>query len=253
MKVNVISKSDFFKLALNSTELFFEKIKSPEAFIVKEFYPKEFILNLRNKAFIWGQTEEATWYPFYDDCPDYHRSHDNYPQAYVKQKFHGFYHHNYTKTNSEIFNQMKDIFILKNKLAGFEDEAFFNNKPSDGILPRINVHHYPLGGGYQAEHIDPAGPFAQIQTLIVASEYGKDFKKGGVYAREKEGAEKFYLDQHTAIGDLLVISPAIPHGVEAIDPEQNYSPNTNNGRWMILPLFLYSDYPNEKNIKPKQV
>lgn len=253
MKVNIVSKSFFLDLALNDTVTFFNKIKHPEAFIVKEFYSKEFVLNLRNSAFQWGQSEVASWHPFFDDCPDYHRLHDNYPQAHVKQKFHGFYHHNYTRTNDKIFSEMKDVFVLKNKLAGFEPEEFFNNKPSDGILPRINVHHYPSGGGYQAEHIDPAGPFAQIQTLIVGSEYGKDFKTGGLYAREKIGSEKFYIDSYTQLGDMIVISPAIPHGVDPVDAEQEYSPNTNDGRWMILPLFLYSDYPNEKNIKPTQI
>ncbi len=52
-------------------------------------------MGLRNRAFEWGQTEEASWPPFYDNCPDYHRLYDNYPKAYVKQKFHGFYHRNY--------------------------------------------------------------------------------------------------------------------------------------------------------------
>lgn len=253
MKINTLSKSDFFDLALNNTATFLNKIKHPEAFIVKEFYDEAFILNLRNKVFQRGQNEEASWHPFYDDCPDYHRLHDNYPKAYVKQKFHGFYHHNYFKANAELFEMMKDILVLKNILAGFDRDEFFNNKPSDGILPRINLHHYPKGGGYQAEHIDPDGPFAQIQTLIIASSYGKDFKTGGVYAREKLGGEKFYLDSFTKPGDMIVISPAIPHGVDPIDEKLEYSPNTNDGRWIILPLFLYSDYPNKKNIKPKQV
>ena len=148
---------------------------------------------------------------------------------------------------------MKEIFELKNKLAGFQGEEFMNNIPSDGVLPRINVHHYPKGGGFQAEHIDPTGPFDQIQTLIVASSQGFDFKKGGVYLREKLEGENFYLDSYTQPGDMIELSPAIPHGVEPIDPELEYSPNTNYGRWMILPLFLHSDYPSGKNIKPKQV
>jgi hypothetical protein len=253
MKINIISKVEFFNLALNKTDEFSKKIKSPEAFIVKQFYSKEFVMGLRNRAFEWGQTEEDSWHPFYDNCPDYHRLHDNYPNAYVKQKFRGFYHLNYNKVNKEIFLNMKDIFELKNKLAGFQGEEFMNNIPSDGVLPRINVHHYPKGGGYQAEHIDPDGPFAQIQTLIVASSQGLDFKKGGLYAREKLGGEIFCLDSYTQPGDMIVLSPAIPHGIEPIDSELEYSPNSNDGRWIILPLFLYSDYPNEKNIKPKQI
>ena len=197
--------------------------------------------------------EEPSWHKFIDDCPDYHRLHDNYPKAHVKQKFYGFYKHNYLKKNKLLFNQFREIFVLKNKLAGFKDEEFFYNKPSDGILPRINIHHYPIGGGYQAAHIDPNGPHAQIQTLIVASIFNEDFHSGGLFTCKELNGEKFYLDHYTSVGDMIVMSPAIPHGVDVINETESYSPNTNNGRWIIIPLFLHSDYPGPENIKPKQL
>ena len=253
MIVNIISKTEFYDLALNHTKDFLDKINKPEVFVVKEYILPELCLKLRNESFDWGLKEKASWHKFDNDCPDYHRLHDNYPQAHVKQKFHGFYRHNYFPKNKELFNTLKEVFILKNKLAGFTDEEFFYNKPSNGILPRINVHHYPVGGGYQAEHIDPIGPYAQIQTLIVASVFGKDFKEGGVYARKELNGEKFYIDSYTEIGDMIVMSPGIPHGVESINDNDEYSPNINNGRWIILPLFLQSDYQSFNNVKPKQI
>jgi len=253
MKINIISKQDFFELSQKKTKEFLEKIERPEAFIVKNFYSSEFVLNLVDKTFKWGRSEEASWFPFYDDCPDYHRLHDNYPNAHVKQKFHGFYYHNYFKKNSQIFKMMSDLFILKNNLAGFNDDEFMFNKPSDGIVPRINLHHYPQGGGYQKEHVDPSGPFAQIQTLIIGSNYGIDFNKGGLFARKTQEDEKIYLDQFTKPGDMIVISPKIPHGVDPIDPDLKYSVKSKKGRWIILPLFLFSDYKTNKAIKPKEI
>ncbi len=253
MNINQISRVEFIDYVYNKTDYFMSKIKASEIFIVKKFYAKEFCWEVRNKSFDNGQRTPSSWHPFNDNCPDYHRLHDNYPQAYVKQKFHGFYMHNYLPRNAGLFKKMADIFVIKNRLAGFNDFDFFENIPSEGILPRINVHHYPKGGGYQSEHIDPNGPFAQIQTIIIASQFGVDYLSGGVYARETLNDEKIYLDSHTEIGDLLVLSPAIPHGVDCIDEESSYMLNENNGRWIILPLFLYSDYSNENNIKPKQL
>lgn len=253
MQINIITKTEFYDLALNHTRLFLDKINAPEVFIIKECISPQLCAKLRDDSFQWALSENPSWHKFDNDCPDYHRLHDNYPNAHVKQKFHGFYRHNYFSKNKELFESFKELFVLKNKLAGFADEEFFHNKPSDGILPRINVHHYPKGGGYQAEHIDPNGPFAQIQLLIVASSFGKDFLTGGVFAREAVGGEKFYLDEFTGIGDMIVMSPGIPHGVDPIDKEEPYSPDTNNGRWIILPLFLHSDYPSELNVKPKQL
>ncbi|MGP8217106.1 MAG: hypothetical protein ACLQQ4_16170 [Bacteroidia bacterium] len=253
MKINTVSKEEFYDLAYSHTKDFMAKINAPEAFIVKKIFDAGFIRKLRNDTFDWGISSEASWHPLKDGCPDYHRLHDNYPQAYVKQKFHGFYRHGWYEKNSSIFEAFKGIYELKNYLGGFDKDSFIKNIPSQGVVARLNVHHYPVGGGYQAEHIDPAGPFAEIQTLIIASEKGKDYKTGGVYARKELGGEKFYLDDYVETGDMLVVSPAIPHGVEPIDPELPYTWNTNNGRWIILPLFLFSDYPNPDSVKPKQV
>jgi hypothetical protein len=252
MKINTIDKKQFYKITQDHKK-FLDRIKDHEIFIVKKILDPSFCISLRNESFTWGQESESSWHPFFDNCPDYHRLHDNYPNAHVQQKFHAFYRHNYQCKNNLIFHEMKDLFILKNRLAGFEDNEFFNNVPSNGIVPRINVHHYPIGGGYQAEHIDPSGPFAQIQTLIAASKFGSDYKTGGVYARKNKTENKLYIDHLTDIGDMMVLSPSIPHGVSPIDSNEKYSPHLNNGRWIILPLFLYSDYPHEDNLKPKQV
>jgi hypothetical protein len=54
-------------------------------------------------------------------------------------------------------------------------------------------------------------------------------------------------------GDMLVMSPGIRHGVEAVDPDLPYEWRTNDGRWMILPLIVGSDYANPDVTKPVQV
>ena len=194
MKINQITKDEFLNFVYEDSDLFLEKIRTPEIFIVKNFYSTEKCQNLRKITYEWGQKTPSSWHPFIDDCPDYHREHDNYPKAYVKQKFHGFYRHNYYIENNEVFQMFKEIFDVKNFLAGFKLNQFIDNIPSEGILPRVNVHHYPKGGGYQAEHIDPDGPFAQIQTLVIASTFGVDFKVGGVYARKELNSKKYYVD-----------------------------------------------------------
>ena len=211
------------------------------------------IQKLRLKVFEKGQRSKASWHALNDDCPDYHRLHDNYPKAYVKQKFHGFYYHNYYEKNKELFDTFKQIFQIKNFLAGDNPDCKMNNIPSDGVLPRINFHHYPKGGGYQAEHIDPSFESAIIQTIIIASQKKLDFMEGGIFLRKKRRGKKYYLDDYLNIGDLLIADPAIPHGVDPIDPDQKYSTDTNDGRWIILPLFLKSDYQQENNIKPRQL
>ena len=253
MKVNIITKNDFLDLAYKNTESFYEKINLPEVFVVKGFYDKDKVLELRQKAFEWGFNSAPSWHPCVDGCPDYHRIHDNYPKAYVKAIMHAYYRHGYYDHNDDIFNFFSEIFDLKNFLAGFKSGTFIKNIPSQFQIARVNMHNYPRGGGYQAEHIDPVSKFATIQTIVQASEYGKDFKIGGVYARKEKDGEKFYLDSYTEVGDLMVLSPGIYHGVDPIDLDLPLNWNSNDGRWMIMPIIINSDYDFPENIKPKKV
>ena len=253
MLVTEITRRDFIDLAYSGSSEFMERINAPEAFVVKAFYDSRQILEFRSAAFATGLTSEPSWHPLHDDCPDYHRLHDNYPKAHVKQKMHAFYYHSWYPHNKDRFDFFSDIFSMKNFLAGFPEGEFLTNIPSDGFVARVNIHHYPKGGGYQAEHIDPVGKHAQIRTLIAASEFGKDYSKGGVFARSASGAEKGYVDPYMKPGDMLVMSPGIHHGVDPVDPDLPYEWRTNDGRWMILPLIVGSDYPNPEVAKPVQV
>lgn len=253
MQVNKITRNEFLDLVYSQAADFLRRINAPEAFVVKQFYPAKEILEFRNQVFASGFQSDPSWHPLHDDCPDYHRLHDNYPKAHVKQRMHAFYFHGWYSHNRPKFDYFREIFAIKNVLANFSENEFLGNVPSDGFIARVNVHHYPKGGGYQAEHIDPVGKHAQIQTLIAASKIGRDFQRGGVYGREQEAGERIYLDPYLEPGDLLVISPGIRHGVEFIDPDLDYDWRTNDGRWMIIPLVVGSDYPSVDARKPIQV
>lgn len=253
MKVNSLGKAEFLRMAYESKDAFLERIHTPEIFVVPRFYEPREILSLRRRVFDLGQISEPSWHPLYDDCPDYHRLHDSYPNAYVKAKMHAFYFHGWRKENSALFTYFQEIFELKKFLAGREKDAFISNLPSNGQVARVNFQNYPVGGGYLAEHIDPTSTFALIQTLVQASTWGNDFTSGGLYARNDPGGEKLYLDQFTSPGDLMVLSPAIPHGVEAIDPQYDYDWKVDHGKWTILPIIVNSDYPRPDNIKPRQL
>jgi hypothetical protein len=253
MYLNQITKPEFVELVYSRTAEFMERINAPQAFVVKGFYDARTILEFRNVAYQTGLSSEPSWHPLHDGCPDYHRLHDNYPKAHVKQKMHAFYYHGWYSQNKAKFDFFAEIFAMKNFLAGYPENEFLPNIPSDGFVARVNIHHYPKGGGYQTEHIDPVGKHAQIQTLICASEFGKDYQKGGVYGRATPGGERTYLDPFMKPGDLLVMSPGIQHGVDYVDPELPYEWRSNDGRWMVLPLIVGSDYPNPEVTKPVEV
>lgn len=253
MNVVELNKAQFIRMVYNEREAFLERIRAPEVFIVRRFYDPGDILSWRQRVFDLGQRSDPSWHPLYDGCPDYHRLHDNWPQAYVKAKMHAFYFHGWYDANAELFEYFMEIFALKNFLAGYDPNAFIRNVPSDDQVARVNFHNYPLGGGHLVEHVDPTSPFALIQTLVQASAWKDDFTSGGLYARARQGGEKLYLDKISAPGDLLVLSPAIPHGVEPIDPHERYEWTLDRGKWTVIPIIVNSDYERSNNIKPRQV
>ena len=253
MKIEVLGKEAFFSLAYQESHRFLEMIDASKVFVVKNLYNAEDTLGLREQAFKEGLLTEPSWHPCFDGVPDYHRLHDNYPGAYVRAKYHAYYHHGFHEKNNKLFDSFKEIFDLMSFFAGFEKNKFLKNIPSQGQIARVNIHHYPKGGGYQAEHIDPVSKFALFQTLVAASTKGLDYKEGGLYLRESKDSEPFFLDSFTEVGDAMVFSPGVAHGVDCIDPSDNYNWRTNSGRWIIMPVIINSDYPHENNIKPKEV
>lgn len=251
MIVNQISRNEFLEYFRDDLEGFMAKIAAPEAFVVKQFYDRAFILNLRAEMFRRGLETEPSWHKLEDDCPDYHRIHDDYPQAHVKSKMHAFYLHGWYEHNRDIFEAFKEIFAIKNVLGGHPEDAFIANKPSDGVVARVLIHNYPSGGGYQEEHIDPVADFAKLQTLVAASQYGEDFFEGGLYAKSTPEGERNYIDPMTEPGDLMLISPGIRHGVAPVDPESAYDWHSNSGRWIMMPIMLHSDYAGASVTRPR--
>ena len=253
MKITRLNRQDFLELVYSRKDEFLARIHAPEFFIVKNFYDKNDILALRNRVFGIGLQTDPSWHPLLDECPDYHRVHDNYPQAHVKSRMHGFYFHGWLDHNSDLFNRFSEIFEIKCFLGGLSASDYVNTRPSSGAVARVNFQNYPSGGGYIAEHADPNSNYALIQTLVQASQPGKDFKSGGLFAREAPKSEKIFLEFQSDVGDLLVLSPAVPHGVDPIDPDLEYQWKNNSGKWTILPLIVAADYPDNRAAKPREV
>lgn len=253
MIVNRISRNEFLEYFREDREGFMAKIAEPQAFVVKQFYDRNFILGFRAEMFRRGMETEPCWHKLENGCPDYHRLHDDYPKAHVKSKMHAFYLHGWYEHNRKIFDTFREIFFIKNVLGGHADDAFIANRPSDGVVARVLVHNYPRGGGYQEEHIDPVADFAKLQTLIAASQYGEDFSEGGLYARSTPEGERNYVDPWTEPGDLMLISPGIRHGVAPVDETSEYDWRSNTGRWIIMPIMLHSDYAGTNATRPRSV
>jgi hypothetical protein len=247
-----IDRAELVRRVLHEPDAFLAALAAPTVYVVEGFRPRERVLALRRLVLERRRAEPPSWHPCLDGVPDFHRIVDDYPGAWVKSRMHAHYFHRFNG-NAELFAEFRDVFRLKTALAGEPEDAFLGNRPSDGVIARVACQHYPRGGGYQAEHVDPASRFARIQTIIQASDPAVDFTAGGLYVREHEGAEAVPVDPHSRMGDLLVLSPDIRHGVAPVDPDAPLDWDAADGRWMIMPIFIRSDHEATADEKPRQV
>jgi hypothetical protein len=250
--IHKVTRQEFLDVFYNDTARFMASIDRFEAYVVKRFYERERILAFRRFLLGVAAASEPSWHPCFDGVPDYHRINDEYPKSWVKARMHSFYFHRWN-AHRDLFAGFKEIFEMKNFLGRADKDSYYDTVPSHGVISRIVSHQYPRGGGYLAEHIDPASNFALIQTIVQASDYGEDFTSGGLYIRPSPESEPVLIDPHTEMGDLVVASPAVRHGVLPIDPSRELDWRRTDGRWMILPVVIRSDYQADPGTKPRMV
>jgi hypothetical protein len=247
-----IGRAELVERVLHEPAAWLAALAAPTVYVVEGFHRRERVLAFRARALAQRRAEPPSWHPCLDGVPDYHRIVDEYPGAWVKSRMHAHYFHRFNG-NAALFAELHDVFRLKNALAGEPEDAFLHAVPSDGVIARVVSNQYPRGGGYQAEHVDPASRFARMQTIIQASDPGADFTTGGLYVRESDDAEAVPIDPRSRMGDLLVLAPDIRHGVAPVDPDAPLDWDAADGRWMIMPILLRSDHNTQAGEKPRQV
>jgi hypothetical protein len=251
-RIEHITPAELSERAFHETDAFLEAIDGGAVYVVDGFRSREAILRFRALARDFAAAEPPSWHPCLDGVPDYHRVVDEYPGAWVKARMHAFYFHAFNGGRG-LFEEFRDVFRIKCHLAGEPDGAYLDAVPSDGVIARVVSNQYPRGGGYLAEHRDPTSRFARVQTIVQASDPGEDFQAGGLYVRDEDGDEPVPIDPHSRMGDLLVLSPDVRHGVAHVDPEADLDWAREDGRWMILPILLRSDHGAGTDDKPQQV
>lgn len=120
----------------------------------------------------------------------------------------------------------------------------------DGIEDRLwtaaRLQHYPSGGGFFAPHRDAmsgtvtkeAGLRKFIQILVLITERGLDFERGGAYIDTAAG--RVDLEAELGSGDVLIYDGRSLHGVADIDPHMKPSLTEPTGRFVAL-ATLYTD------------
>ena len=139
----------------------------------------------------------------------------------------------------EMKEEFSKLIIIRDRLAGLSTIM------TDELLPKPNFNGtrlqiYPKGGGFLGSHIDSRAmdsikdlnrPFIQIVLLI--TEKGVDFQKGGAFVVNKNN-EYVDTEQYGLSGDILVYDGNTIHGVADIDSNIPFEKNNMLGRCVAL-------------------
>lgn len=129
---------------------------------------------------------------------------------------------------------LRRVAIARNLIHGLPD-TYAIDAIEDERWTAARVLQYPHGGGFIDTHVDsavvdalPSGAATYLQILMVLTERGVDFERGGAYI-ESDGV-RVDLEDHVQLGDLLLYDEKTVHGVADIDPHRVLDTRTFTGR-----------------------
>jgi hypothetical protein len=192
-----------------------------------------------------GRASLPNWQALVPGCPNHHRVNNWDQRAHVRGCFHQFSFFPWNQDLFGFFARFSAVWQLRNLLAGAPADHFLGAEPQDGCIARLTVHHYPCGGGALNRHLDPVGSHQAAVPLMVMSQRGEDYAKGGLYLDAPDGT-RTWLDDVAELGDVVWSHPQAPHGVEAIDPDKTIDWPAFRGRWSAI--FAVNKVTNNMSI-----
>lgn len=180
-----------------------------------------------------GRSSLPNWRPIEPGCPNFHRLNWDDERASVKAAFHQFSFFPWNQDVFRLFHLLRDVFRLRNRLCGADDNAFLSGDPAEGAVARFSAQFYPAGAGYMNGHTDPVGSYQLAVPILAMSEFGKDFHAGGLWVERADGS-RLDIDPLVRPGDVIWFHPHRPHGVTTVDPDATLDWPAFRGRWSAI-------------------
>ena len=226
---------------------FVSSLYAGDIYILKDSYPREFCHELKNKAFDCGKSTPQSFHKVFEGSPDFHRVVDQElakHYSFMRIKHH-YYFYRWNGDPLNIWGEIDSKWGIFKFLGGFRLDEYVSNRPKEGIVDRIHIHHYPSGAGEIETHSDP---YKNQRTIMGAqmSEKGTDFKSGGLYFIDKKG-EKVNVEDEIKLGYSYIAFTTVHHGVEIIDAGTKVDWNNHRGRWFLGFYSLESDEVKDRH------
>jgi hypothetical protein len=208
-------------------------IRAKEVCVVRQFVTPPYVRSIISYMAQVGRGSLPNRHATQAGCPNHHRAYQWDERSYVKGCYHQF---SFFPWNEDIFNffrVFRPIYQLRNLLSGKPTEHFLGTKPQEGCIARLSFQFYPKGTGSMNKHCDPIDIHQQVVPVMIMSQRGQDFERGGLFFEDDNG-ERIYAEGKTGPGDIVWTHPQHAHGVERIDPESAADWLSFEGRWSTV-------------------
>jgi len=139
-----------------------------------------------------------------------------------------FYFFSWNKDETNFYQDVMKLYKPLKVLNGLQENEITNNIPSDEVVERMNVIHYPDGGGQILKHVDPIN-FVNANFGLYCTQYEVDYQKGGFFVENSKG-QKIEIDKRIETGDLVIFFPGLKHGVDPVFISKK-DQSTTSGKW----------------------
>jgi hypothetical protein len=211
---------------------------SGDAIILKHVFAPELLTDLRKRVYEFGKTiPPAASVKILDGCLDHHQAIDTtglHPTGYTAID-HSYFFFRWNKDPLGIYKDVSDVWKVFKLMGGFDSDEYKENIPSDGVVDRIQVIHYPPGSGKISVHSDPYKNQRMIIGILL-SRPGVDYQEGGFHLLSPD-KNVYRLEPEVEMGCIYSVYPSMFHGVEVVDPNKKVDWESDKGRWYMT---LYS-------------
>ncbi len=204
-----------------------------DIFIAKQVVDKTLLVELRHYLTQIGKNSLPNYQKIEAGAPNFHRINYLDERAYVKASFHQFSFFPWNQDVFGLFDIVKDIYAVRNLLAGLAANKFLSRTPEADCTARLSFQFYPRGTSGMNTHVDPYDFHQVVVPILMLSKKGEDFQEGGAYVERADGS-KIIFDDHADIGDVIYFHASLPHGVLPVDPDVKQNWLAFQGRWVML-------------------
>ena len=227
---------------LGMVEYLVESLYSGDIFIFKNAFSKDFMEEVKRKAFEYGKSRPSEFHKMLEGTPDFHRIIDL--ETGKKYSFqvckHSCFFYPWNDDPLNLFKEVYHKWRVVKTLMGLDSREYEKNTPKDGVIDRIQIAQYPSKIGFLEPHSDP-----YLHQRLFFSGYmtkrGVDYEDGGFYLVGL-GDKKIEAEDGIDVGDIGIGYATIYHGVAPCNRDKEPNWNSIEGRWF---LSMYSNASDE--------